>query len=46
MDSVTLIHRARDAGLRLVVAGNALKITGPKEAEPFVRLLAEHKAGK
>ena len=44
MDSVTLIHRARDAGLRLEVAGNALQITGPKEAEPFVRLLAKHKA--
>jgi hypothetical protein len=44
MDSVTLIHRARDAGLRLEVAGNALKITGPKVAEPFVRLLAKHKA--
>jgi hypothetical protein len=44
MDSVTLIHRARDAGLRLEVAGNALKITGPKEAEPFVRLLANYKA--
>jgi hypothetical protein len=43
VDSVTLIHRARDAGLRLEVAGNALKITGPKEAEPLVRLLAEHK---
>ena len=41
---VTLIHRARDAGLRLEVAGNALKITGPKEAEPFVRLLAKRKA--
>ena len=44
MDGVTLIHRARDAGLRLEVAGNALKITGPKEAEPFVRLLAKQKA--
>ena len=44
MDSVTLIHRARDAGLRLEVAGDALKITGPKEAEPFVRLLAKQKA--
>ena len=44
MDGVTLIHRARDAGLRLEVAGNALTITGPPEAEPFVRLLAKHKA--
>jgi hypothetical protein len=44
MDGVTLIHRARDAGLRLEVAGNTVKITGPKEAEPLVKLLAEHKA--
>ena len=44
MDGLALLHRARDAGLRLEVAGNALKITGPKEAEPFVRLLAKHKA--
>ena len=43
MDSVTLIHRARDVALRLEVAGNALKIIGPK-AEPFVRLLAKYKA--
>ena len=43
MDGVTLIHRARDVGLRLEVAGNALKITAPK-AEPFVRLLAKQKA--
>jgi hypothetical protein len=44
MDGVTLVHRARNAGLRLEVAGNALNITGSKEAEPFVRLLAKHKA--
>jgi hypothetical protein len=43
MDALALIHRARDAGLRLEVAGNALKITGPKEAEPLVRLLADNK---
>jgi hypothetical protein len=29
--------------LRLQAAGTALKITGPKTAEPLVRLLAEHK---
>ena len=44
VDGVTLIHRVRDAGLRLEVAGNSLKITGPKEAEPLVRLLAKNKA--
>ena len=43
MDGLALIHRARDAGLRLEVAGNNLKITGPKQAEPLVRLLAQHK---
>jgi hypothetical protein len=41
---LALIHRAQDAGLRLEAAGNTLKITGPKEAEPIVRLLAQHKA--
>jgi len=44
MDGLALLRRARDAGLRLQAAGTALKITGPKEAEPLVRLLAEHKA--
>jgi len=44
MDGLRLILRARDAGLRLEVAGDALKITGPKEAEPLVKLLAKHKA--
>jgi hypothetical protein len=43
MDGLTLLRRAQDAGLRLQAAGSALKITGPKEAEPLVRLLAEHK---
>ena len=44
MDGLTLLRRAQDAGLRLEMAGTAIKITGPKEAEPLVRLLAEHKA--
>jgi hypothetical protein len=44
MDGVTLILCARDAGLRLEVAGGDLRIAGPKEAEPLVKLLAEHKA--
>ena len=44
MDGLALLRRAQDAGLRLEVADTALKITGPKEAEPLVRLLAEHKA--
>ena len=44
MDGLTLLRRAQDAGLRLEMAGTAIKITGPKKAEPLVRLLAEHKA--
>jgi hypothetical protein len=44
MDGLTLFQKASDAGLRLDVVGTFLKITGPKEAEPLVRLLAEHKA--
>jgi hypothetical protein len=44
MDGVTLLQRARDAGLRLEVADTSLKISGPKKAEALVRLLAEHKA--
>ena len=43
MDGVALLHRARDAGLHVEAAGEMLKITGPKRAEPVVRLLAEHK---
>jgi hypothetical protein len=43
MDGLALIRRAQDAGLRLQAAGTALKITGPKRAEPLVRLLMEHK---
>ena len=44
MDPVILLQRARDAGLRLEVADTSLKISGPRKAEPLVRLLAEHKA--
>ena len=44
MDPLILLQHARDAGLRLGVAGTSLKISGPSKAEPLVRLLAEHKA--
>jgi hypothetical protein len=44
MDSLTLLQRARDAGLRVEAADTLLKISGPRKAEPLVRLLAEHKA--
>ena len=44
MDPLILLQHARDAGLRIGVAGTSLKISGPRKAEPLVRLLAEHKA--
>jgi hypothetical protein len=44
LDGLTLLRRAQDAGLRLEIAGTAIKISGPKKVEPLVRLLAEHKA--
>jgi hypothetical protein len=43
MDGLTLLQRARDAGLRLEAADTSLKITGPRAADPLVRLLAQHK---
>ena len=43
MDPLILLQHARDAGLRIGVAGTSLKISGPRKAEPLVRLLAEHK---
>jgi hypothetical protein len=44
MDGLTLLHQARAAGLRVQAAGSQLQISGPKRAEPLVKLLAEHKA--
>lgn len=44
MDPLILLQRAQDAGLRLQLADTSLKISGPRKAEPLVRLLAEHKA--
>jgi hypothetical protein len=43
MDGLTLLQCARDAGLRLEAADTSLKITGPRAADPLVRLLAQHK---
>jgi hypothetical protein len=43
MDGLSLLHRARDAGLQVEAAGDKLLIRGPKRAEPVVKLLAEHK---
>jgi hypothetical protein len=44
MDGLALLRRAQDAGLRVELAGAALKISGPKQAGPLVKLLAENKA--
>ncbi len=43
MDVLALLRRAQEAGLRVELAGDKLKVRGPKHAEPVVRLLAEHK---
>jgi hypothetical protein len=43
MDGLTLLRRARDAGLAVAAEGDKLVIRGPKRAEPFARLLIEHK---
>jgi hypothetical protein len=43
MDSLTLLARAHEAGLAVAIAGGKLVVRGPRQAEPMVRLLAEHK---
>jgi hypothetical protein len=43
MDGVTLLRRAREAGLAVAVEGYKLVIRGPRRAEPVARLLIEHK---
>ena len=44
MDAVTLLLHAQNAGLRVERAGDKLLVRGPRQAEPVVKLLAEHKA--
>jgi|HubBroStandDraft_6_1064221.scaffolds.fasta_scaffold822817_2 hypothetical protein len=44
MDVLVLLRRAKEAGLCVEPAGDTLKVRGPKNAEPVVKLLAEHKA--
>jgi hypothetical protein len=44
MDALALLHHAKEAGLCVEPAGDTLKVRGPKNAEPVVKLLAEHKA--
>jgi hypothetical protein len=43
MDGLTLLRRARGAGLAVVADGDKLVIRGPKRAEPVAPLLIEHK---
>lgn len=44
MDAVMLLLSAQKAGLRVERAGDKLVVRGPRQAEPVVKLLAEHKA--
>ena len=43
MDAVTLLLRAQRAGLRVERTGDKLVVRGPRQAEPVVKLIAEHK---
>jgi hypothetical protein len=43
MDGMTLLRRARDAGLAVLAEGDKLVIRGPRRAEPVARLVIEHK---
>ena len=43
MDGLTLLRRARDAGLAVAAEGDKLVIRGPKRAEPVALLLIKHK---
>jgi phenylalanine-4-hydroxylase len=44
MDGLILLRRAQAAGLTVQAVGTQLKISGPRQAEPIVKLLAEHKS--
>jgi hypothetical protein len=44
-DCIAILCGARAAGLRVEIVGDLLKISGPKRAEPLVRVLSEHKQG-
>lgn len=43
MDPVTLLRKAREAGLVIQPDGDRLLVRGPRRAEPIVMLLKEHK---
>jgi hypothetical protein len=44
MEPLAILREAEQAGLKLRVEGDKLVISGPREAEPIVRRLAEYKA--
>ena len=44
MDTLALLQRAHEVGLRVEPMGDKLLVRGPKRAEAVVKLLAEHKA--
>jgi hypothetical protein len=43
MEVLSLLRRAREAGLALAGVGDRLIVRGPRQAEPVVLLLAAHK---
>jgi hypothetical protein len=43
MDGLTLLRRARDAGLAVAAESGKLVVRGPRRAEAIARLLIEHK---
>jgi len=43
VDPVSLLHRARTAGLRVEAQGDRLVITGSRSGEPIVQLISRHK---
>jgi hypothetical protein len=43
MEVLSLLRRAHQAGLAVALSDDQVIVRGPKQAEPLVRLLAEHK---
>ena len=43
MEVLSLLRRAHQAGLAVILSDDQVIVRGPRRAEPLVRLLAEHK---
>ncbi len=43
MDGIMLLHRAREAGLKIEVEGDKLIVRGPRRLEPLARRLLDRK---